>query len=487
MLFNKKVNNESHYFKLYDIIVGENNPLRKMKELIDFSFIYDELQSKYCHTNGRGAINPIEMFKYLLLKSFYCLSDVDLVERSRVDMAIKFFLDKNPEDDVIHPSSLTKFRRQRLKDDNLMDLLMKKTVEIAISKNLIKGNALIIDSTHTVSKYNLKSPLSTLQDISKKIRKNIYFIDEKIKAELPKKPDSSSLTDEIEYSKKLSEVIENNPKLSSSLAITSDKNLLNEILEDISETQLISVEKEAKIGHKNSDTSFYGFKSHLAMTDNRIVVAATVTTGEKHDGKELVGLIEKARNVGIEVGTIIGDAAYSEKSNIEYCKKEKIDLVSRLSKTVTHTNERTAEGFEFNKDAAMYMCKAGHLSIKKALNGKKKREKEGSALVETYFFDIKKCVVCPRKEGCYKEGAMSKSYSVTIKSHTHQEHEEFQKTEKFKEAAKNRYMIEAKNAELKNSHGYAKTQYSGLFGMELQCAITIFTVNIKRIMTLMEE
>ena len=49
------------------------------------------------------------MFKYLLLKSIYDLSDVDVVERSKYDMSFKYFLDMAPEDEVINPSSLTKF------------------------------------------------------------------------------------------------------------------------------------------------------------------------------------------------------------------------------------------------------------------------------------------------------------------------------------------------------------------------------------------
>lgn len=51
--------------------------------MVDFSFIYDELLDKYCLDNGRNAVPPIRMFKYLLLKSIYDLSDVDVVERSK--------------------------------------------------------------------------------------------------------------------------------------------------------------------------------------------------------------------------------------------------------------------------------------------------------------------------------------------------------------------------------------------------------------------
>ena len=66
--------------------------------------------------NGRVAEDPIRMFKYLLLKTIYTLSDVDVVEHSRYDLSYKYFLGMMPEDDVINPSSLCKFRRMRLKD-----------------------------------------------------------------------------------------------------------------------------------------------------------------------------------------------------------------------------------------------------------------------------------------------------------------------------------------------------------------------------------
>src|SRR5690625_5539893 len=79
----------SPYTEIYDLVVPKDNFLRRLNELINFSFVYDELKDKYCHTNGRNAINPIRMFKYLLLKTIFDLSDVDIVERSKYDMSFK--------------------------------------------------------------------------------------------------------------------------------------------------------------------------------------------------------------------------------------------------------------------------------------------------------------------------------------------------------------------------------------------------------------
>ncbi|EOO62444.1 hypothetical protein IKE_05673 [Bacillus cereus VD196] len=63
----------------------------------------------------------------------------------------------------------------------------------------------------------------------------------------------------------------------------------------------------------------------------------------------------------------------------------------------------------------------------------------------------------------------------------------FQETEEFKRLARERYKIEAKNSELKNKHGYAQASAAGSFGMQIQGATTIFAVNLKRILKLLNE
>ena len=74
----------------------------------------------------------------------------------------------------------------------------------------------------------------------------------------------------------------------------------------------------------------------------------------------------------------------------------------------------------------------------------------------------------------------------TLICDSHSEQAQFQETEYFKSKAKERYKkIEAKNSELKRRHGYDVALSSGLIGMEMQSAMTIFAVNLKRIIKLM--
>ena len=81
----------SDYSSLYDLLVPRPHLLRQINDPIDFSFIRKELLAKYCSDNGRTAECPIRMFKYLLLKIIYDLSDVDVVEHSLYDLSFKYF------------------------------------------------------------------------------------------------------------------------------------------------------------------------------------------------------------------------------------------------------------------------------------------------------------------------------------------------------------------------------------------------------------
>lgn len=111
----------SGYSELYDLIIPKTDVLRRINGLVDFSFIHKELMDKYCPDNGRMAESPVVMFKHLLLKTIYDISDVDVVERSRYDMSFKYFLGMTPENtEIINPSPLCKFRRLRLKDTDLV-------------------------------------------------------------------------------------------------------------------------------------------------------------------------------------------------------------------------------------------------------------------------------------------------------------------------------------------------------------------------------
>ena len=488
-----KMNNQleisfSKHNELYDILIKEDNFWRQLSDMVDFSFVVDLLKDKYSSTMGRTSEDVIRMFKYLLLKSYFKLSDRGLVERTMTDMLFKYFLGYEPEETkLIDPSLLTVFRRERLidNDENLMDKLIEKTVIIALEKGLIDvKNKLIVDSTHTNAMFSHISPREELIRQAKELRKSVYKIDERMHDKMPKKREASGiLEDQIEYTKELLNIVKEDGRFTKLPGIKEQIDYLEETMNDTEIELEYSKDKDARIGHKTTDTSFFGYKTHIAMTPERIITAATITSGEKHDGKELTNLIEKSQSNRIEVKAIIGDGAYSEKDNLDYCSENDIKNVSKLSKSVTHGNGKNKDAFSYNKDAGMYVCKAGHMAIMKRKTGSKKKNEQ----VESYFFDVEKCKHCPFKDRCYKDGAKTKTFNVKIKDDTHIAQMDYMETEEFKNLYKERYKIEAKNAELKNNYGYDKANACGKLGITIQGATTLFLTNMKRIIKLNEE
>lgn len=329
-------------------------------------------------------------------------------------------------------------------------------------------------------------PRQVLQEQSKKLRRSIYEIDETMKEKFPDKNTEDSLEKELKYCKQLIDVVKGNEEICSYPKVQEKLNLLEESVTDDMEHLETSKDEDAKTGHKTADTSFFGYKTHIAMTEERIITAATITSGEKTDGKELPKLVQKSKAAGIQIESVIGDMAYSEKKNIEAAKEGDYELIAKLNPIITQGNRRKEDEFEFNKDAGMYQCKAGHLAIHKYFD-KRKKDKKNKNPRMVYFFDIEKCKCCPYRGGCYKEGAKKKTYTETIICDSHSEQVKFQETEHFKEKMRERYKIEAKNSELKHRHGYDVASSSGLICMEMQGAMMIFAVNLKRIIKLMNE
>ncbi len=108
-------------------------------------------------------------------------------------------------------------------------------------------------------------------------------MDDDFKDQMPEKNDSNDILKEIEYCRELQKRIESGETLSKIPAVQEKLNQLK-IHRRITLYQ--------KIWMPGSDTKqltvvFFGYKIHLAMTEERIITTAIVTSAEKGDGPEL--------------------------------------------------------------------------------------------------------------------------------------------------------------------------------------------------------
>ena len=481
----------SEYARIYDILIPRDHIFRRMNEEIDFSFVRKELEDKYSAGMGRSAEDPVRMFKYLMLKAMHPASDEDLVKRAYTDMSYKFFLGLNPEDEVIDPSLLSKFRRQRLQDVDLLSILISKSVAMAIEKGIIKRKSdIIVDATHELAKSIAYNPIDYLRKMVGQIIKSCepFYGDSFHKEDLPVCENDSDIEAMKDYCRILIEVLEDSG-IAQIPAVGNKVNLLKEGLEDMKSQTYVALDKDAKYGSKGTGKGFFGYKTHIGMTPESIVVAAAVTSGEASDGDYLVPLVEQAKQNGIEVECAIADSAYAGKENLDALKDD-VKVIAPVNPIITQGHRKGMDtGFHYNKDADTYMCPAGELAYYKYYN--KERPKKLDANGKTirsyknaqmfYFFDVNKCKECPLRDGCYK-GGKYRTYTVTILSDTHKEQIEFEKTPEFKQKMKKRKRIEPLNAHLKNDLGMKQNISYGIESMTMLTAVAIYMSNIQKIM-----
>ena len=84
-----------------------------------------------------------------------------------------------------------------LKDMNLLDMLITKTVRIALERGIIKSKSIIVDAARTRSRYNQKTPRQALLEQSKILRRAVCEIDGTMKEQFPNKNTEDSLEKEL--------------------------------------------------------------------------------------------------------------------------------------------------------------------------------------------------------------------------------------------------------------------------------------------------
>ena len=202
----------------------------------------------------------------------YDLSDEVLIRNATVNMAYKYFLNLNPEDDLVDSSLLTKFRKTRITEDILEEML-KETIGQAIKKGLIKSTAIIVDSTHTSAAVNASSPTQVLRKLSKQLRREIYQSMYDLSVKFPEKPsETDDLDTEIEYTRQLLETIGKEIVDTSETKIVELYCRIRKLLKNDDIRKIRSKDDEdARYGHKTQTSTFFGYKNHIAMTEERFI------------------------------------------------------------------------------------------------------------------------------------------------------------------------------------------------------------------------
>ena len=478
---------QTNFFSvLYDRI-PEDHLLKRISNAVDFSFINELLADSYCANFGRPAKEPELMAKLCILERLYNLSDVKVIEEANCNLAHLWFLGLNPDDPLPDPSLLAKFRTQRLKDISLDDIL-SEIVRQCMEKGIIKGTTLAVDATHTEANCKKQVPERVMKHLAAKIFAALKAdhngkLPEEINAFIP---DYKGIEDHKEAKRVMKEYLEKTVEEVEPFAGNVTKSVIEEVRDILSDEKFILqkglrslVDPDARVGYKSKTDSFFGYKTEFTMiTDERIITAVDVHSGEYVDGTGFHDLLEKTEEAGVKVEAVTGDKAYFRKDILDELEQKKIESVIPVSAVAYHVDE---ELFSYNKDSDEWFCRMGNRTVKK------KQKLRNNALYFTYTFDKEGCKNCPYREECMGRASGGRRFVISENTPAYYQESLRQKSPEFLEKYKKRASQEWKNAEMKRFHGLARARGWGLRSMTFQAKFTAIAVNLKRIANLIRE
>lgn len=131
----------------YSMFIPEDNFWRKVNKIVNFNYIGEFLQEKYRSTTDKDKIEIIRLFKLLLLKTYYNLSEQELLKKAAENMTFRYFLDYDLLDiDLIDQSEIVQFSHETIAETDIKKLLEKAlpNVFITIKEQTTMENTAII-------------------------------------------------------------------------------------------------------------------------------------------------------------------------------------------------------------------------------------------------------------------------------------------------------------------------------------------------------
>lgn len=141
---------------IIDDLITEDHVLKKIDKYIDFKFIYDLVEDKYCLDNGRPSIDPVVLFKMIFIGYLFGIrSERRLVDEIHHNIAYRWFLGFGLSDKIPDSSTISQNRKRRFNGTDIYQKIFDNILEQAISLKLVPGKIMYVDSTHIKANANI--------------------------------------------------------------------------------------------------------------------------------------------------------------------------------------------------------------------------------------------------------------------------------------------------------------------------------------------
>lgn len=404
-----KPKQSSFHSVLYDKI-PENHILKKITTVVDFSFINELLKDTYSKRFGRPAKEPELLSKILFLQHLYNHSDEQIKLEAELNLAYMYFLGLNPEDTLPDKSLLSKFRRHRLGESTL-DEIITEIARQCVDQGILEGKSVSIDATHVEANTVKKTPERIMKQLAWKIAGTFEQETGDSLEDIPEVPDYQEIPDHHEAKEVMKQYLETVIERAEENISNQEhetKKLIQKAKDVLSDPKFMNqkgirslIDEDARVGRKSKNQDFYGYKTEFVMTtDERIITSVRTSDGAYMDGGYAKDMLEDTLKTGLAIEEVYGDKAYFRKSILDDIKAFNASPFIPVSSVVYRIDESE---FTYNKDSDEWQCSQGNTTLTKKRY--KSKRKDGVREGYKYYFEINQCKACPFHDQCAKTSA----------------------------------------------------------------------------------
>ena len=161
-------------------LIPENHLLRKIDGMVSFDFIYGLLAPYYSAT-GRPSVDPVSMFKMLLVGYLYGIkSERRLVEEIRLNIAYRWFCGFELDDAIPDHSTFSKTRTRKWQQSGLFQNAFYEIVKQCIACGLIDGKAMAADGSYIPANVSRESWVDVETEVEQSMQSYLDALDEEL-------------------------------------------------------------------------------------------------------------------------------------------------------------------------------------------------------------------------------------------------------------------------------------------------------------------
>jgi transposase len=426
-----------HYGVNLEKRVRANNPLRQIKETVDFSFVRPAVVGFYGQ-DGHESEDPIVIVKLMLLLFLDDVSgerELMRIVAERLDYL--WFLEMDLDDEIPNHSVLSKARKRWGKE--VFQDLFVRVVEACVEAGLVRGDKIHMDGSVINANASMKSLRSGCPELMEQLR--AAYCREEAKLETNPESDENGGAEATRRHRTVSKT-----------------------------------DPDAVLMRKGADAARPRYKNHRAVDDEYGVITAVETTpADINENEKLLDLVEQHEaNTGEKVRTVVADAQYGTNDNFAACQQRGIQS-HMADLRATYTNDAPTRGifretdFQYDADTDTYLCPAGQ---------RLKRGKNPTENTYLYRGSKKICNNCPLRSQC-----MRSKHWRTIRRHIHhdlvqQARRESHSGRARRDRRRRKHLMEGSFADA-TCHGFKRARWRRLQNQQIQDYLIAVCQNIR--------